>query len=206
MFQQLQYELGATKKAVKKTVKRSVPKAVASGSVSLPTNRIVHIVGQCENAQTINLYSDKTVSNEVKKTFDQNGWNVKSSEFVWKPELKLYWFRIVVEVLPNFSDADINGNAFEILKNFSTLLGSAWFSNIQLSLEFPKVNAPKKVVQEYERPTNPTNSNSSSNATNGDTSGGSNWDFMSALGGGLGLSTPVVLAGVGLVLLIALKK
>jgi hypothetical protein len=172
------------------------------------TSRIIHIIGEAASAQSINLYSDISYSNAIKAEFVKKGWDVKSVQFEWKSDLKVYWFRVVVNVQSAFSNADVQGRAFEILQNFSTYLGSAWFSNIKISLEVGDT-APANVTP-Y---TQPKSTDKQSGGGNGNGSGGSLIDgigntLSNAVTGwatASGYLLPVAALGTIIVLALAIK-
>lgn len=210
MFTQLQYELGAAKKkTVKKAVKQPL-KASASGSVDLATARIIHIVGKADAYWGTLGATKSQVESATQETFANRGWDIKSVQFEWQPNLKTWWFRIIVNVDGQYSNEEIKASAITALKNVTGGFNTTVLSNINVDLEIPSTK-PLKEAPTYKQ-SMPENSSSSSNSggTSSKESKGILADmaesFGSGLGGGLGVSTPVVLLGAGIVLLIALKK
>jgi hypothetical protein len=221
---QLEFELGAknkprtnskprTKKPAKQP-KRIIDTISSHGyTPTTASSRVVNITGQCKpNQSDLLMPQTSDLGGRVKNFMTQQGWNVSSSQFVWKPELGVYWFRIVATVDGQYSERNVIDNATTVLQSVTTnnTVGFKAFTDIQV---FVELDTKTQITGNYteQKPSGGNSNSTKSPSVNVADNSLLNSlglpdkdDFFTSLGTSLGVTTPIVIlvaAGIALVVL-----
>jgi hypothetical protein len=145
------------------------------------------------------LLSLPTLRDRIRTRFVSNGWNVGSIDLSFSNNR--YSLRMGVWVLNRHSDAEVISRARSGLTGMTSgLAGIALFRNVSVGLQHANVSVGANTGGLTATP----------NGYSGDPTNGSgsisSGSFLDNFGFGLGVSTPVVLIGGGLLLFLILRR